>query len=50
MLRYPDFAAQGYPLGSGAAESACKLVAGKPTPRPPWRRPLYARNAQQQAS
>jgi hypothetical protein len=26
MLRYPVFAAQGYPLGSGAVESACKLV------------------------
>lgn len=26
MLRYPDFIAQGYPIGSGAIESACKLV------------------------
>ncbi len=26
QLRYPEFRAQGYPLGSGAVESACKLV------------------------
>ncbi len=26
QLRYPDFRARGYPIGSGAVESACKLV------------------------
>lgn len=25
-MRYPEFAAAGWPLGSGMAESACKLV------------------------
>lgn len=26
QLRYPEFRARGYPIGSGAVESACKLV------------------------